>query len=193
MPHRLRLLQLALLVLSITVSSSALADSISPYVTGEPNGYSSESPDTANFGNGTGSRQAEASYLRFVGGQDIENGRFDSAIHRLGKALLLDSEDPESHLLYARAMTGKILKDPDHIDRATLDKTIHEWRMLWHHDADLQEQFEARRQALKLTKIAKQLDKTDQSKTATAEAKKAHGELVVEKVITPKSDQNPDQ
>lgn len=138
-----------------------MADSISPGISDGGKIYSEERPNKEFFGSGMSGRLSEASYLRFMGEHDLEDGNFDAAMSKLAKAVQLDPGDPGGHVLYARAMTsafhhGLRRQRPD---RELLRKCIEEWNLIWHHDADGSEQVEAKGQARRLKKIAKTLDK----------------------------------
>jgi len=140
-----------------------LADAISPGIGKTGDVYSHEKPNTAYFGNGVAGRLTEASHLRFEGEQDTHDRRYDSAIRKLAKAVQLDPGDPTGHIMYARAITSRIMSAKT-IDPADLKTALQEWRLIWRHDADLLEQYEARGQVKRLTKIAKALDKENKRK-----------------------------
>jgi hypothetical protein len=139
----------------------AFADAISPRIQETNFRYSNEKPNSALYGTGTAGRMTEASALRFQGEQETEDGLFDSAIRKLAKAVQLDAADPTGHLLYARALTRKI--KAGQIDSKEVDIALNEWKLLWHHDADQNEQFEAHMEARRMGKLAKALHKRMQS------------------------------
>jgi len=134
------------------------ADAISPSIKETDQQYSSEKPDRAFYGTGIAGRMSEASALRFRGEQETQDGDIDLAIRQLAKAVQLDQGDPEGHLLYARALSKKIHIGKN-VSPQQVQDAIAEWKLLWHHDADHGEQFEARGETKKLIKLAKQLDK----------------------------------
>ncbi|MBI4532934.1 MAG: hypothetical protein HY711_03220 [Candidatus Melainabacteria bacterium] len=156
--------------------ASASADVVSPHINGGGRVYSTEPANTAFFGIGISGRKAEASALRFEGEQDIELGKFDEAVRKLSKAVQLDIEDPQAHILYARAITAQLYANKGPIDEGLLSRCIEEWKLIWHHDADYIEQAEARRQARRLSKIAKSLKdaKRQQEKALLAQQKHMH-------------------
>jgi hypothetical protein len=141
----------------------AQADAISPQITDGGRDYSLEAPNSSFYGAGVAGRLAEASALRFQGEQDTVNGAYDDALPKLAKAVQLDATFPEGHLLYARALTGKIKSCKEAPDQRMLDLAIHEWKLIWHHDADFGDQLEARRQAQSLTRLARALAKTNKN------------------------------
>jgi len=141
-------------------SVPALADAISPAITGGGRTYSLEEPKTAFYGTGISGRLAEASALRFEGEQETVAGTFDTAMPKLAKAVQLDPSDPTGHILYARALTGKI-NSCAKPDPAMVNLAIHEWKLIWRHDADLTEQVEGRQQARALMKIARKIGKEE--------------------------------
>lgn len=141
--------------------STAHADTISPNITSGGKVYSEERPNKEFFGSGMSGRLSEASYLRFSGEQALDDGDLDVALKKLSKAVQLDSGDPGGHLLYARAMTGKInrtLRKHEDVDQELLMDCIDEWKLIWRHDADTSEQAEAKAQARRLVQIAKLLN-----------------------------------
>lgn len=141
----------------------AQADAISPRINDGGRDYSTEAPNSAFYGAGVAGRLAEASALRFQGEQDTVNGAYDDALPKLAKAVQLDATCPDGHLLYARALTGKIKTSKEPPDRRMLDLAIHEWKLLWHHDADFGDQVEARRQAQSLGRLARVIAKTNKN------------------------------
>jgi len=159
---KMRALNAALLVVAVPFifSGAALADVISPQIHAvDPDRpYSNEKPNTAYYGTGVAGRMSEASALRFQGERDTDDGKFDVAIHELAKAVQLDPGDPSGHVLYARALSRKI-KAHAHVTPDLVATAIGEWKLLWRHDADYSEQFEARDETRKLTKLAKVMQK----------------------------------
>ncbi|MCC6978429.1 MAG: hypothetical protein IT343_08910 [Candidatus Melainabacteria bacterium] len=166
------------LALSLVLASSLLphglsgavqADTISPNITSGGRVYSEEKPNKAFFGTGMSGRLSEASYLRFMGEQALDDGDLPAALQKLSKAVQLDAGDPTGHLLFARAMTMKInraLKKGEDVDSDLLDDCIAEWKLLARHDADTSEQAEAKVQCRRLTKIAKLLNAQMEGKVA---------------------------
>jgi len=151
----------ALLVVAscLCCNSAANADVISPNIssTTDPDRpYSEEKPDVAFYGSGVAGRMSEASALRFQGERDTDDAKYDPAIRELAKAIQLDPGDPTGHLLYARALSRKI-RSHKNVTPELVAQAISEWSMLWHHDADYSEQFEAKMQAHKLNKLAKEM------------------------------------
>lgn len=165
---------LALLIVAggLSTATSARADAISPAITGAGQSYSKEAPNTAYFGTGVAGRLTESSSLRFEGEQDTMAGNYDVAIAKLAKATQLDPADPTNHVLYARALTAKVrtTKQPN---LAQVQLAIAEWKLIWHHDADLLEQVEGRRQAWSLSKLAKQIIKQEKETSLVAQKKVA--------------------
>lgn len=154
-------------LLSIASISCALADAISPNINNDRSHYSSEKPNSSFFGTSIAGKLTEASHLRFMGEQALDDARFDEAITKLGKAVQLDSGDPGGHILYARALTAKfrhLYRSTSNIDRELLTKCINEWKLIWHHDADQVEQAEAKHQARQLMRIARSLEKQDKER-----------------------------
>ena len=145
--------------------SMVLADNISPGINNGDKVYSRQKPDKEFFGTGVSGRLSEASYLRFMGEQDLDDGNWEEAVQRLAKAVQLDSGDPRGHILYAKAMTSKFnagIKSPGGPDLSLLKDCIEEWKLIWHHDADAIEQFEARAQARRLSRFAKAWQKNQE-------------------------------
>lgn len=148
------------IVLPSLFDSPAFADAISPNITSGGKVYSEERPHKEFFGNGMSGRLSEASYLRFMGEQALDDGDLPNALKKLSKAVQLDPGDPTGHMMYARAMTTKInrtLRKGEPIDEELLANCIEEWKLIWRHDADTSEQAEAKAQARRLVRIAKQL------------------------------------
>jgi hypothetical protein len=134
------------------------ADAISPGIKDRGKSYSKEAPDTAYYGTGIGGRMMEASMLRFEVDRLLQDGELDQAILKAKKAVQLDPSDPECHMLLARAMTRKF-NSTKPIDEKLLVETLAEWKMLWVHDADANDQSEAKRNTIHLMKIAHALAK----------------------------------
>jgi hypothetical protein len=140
-----------------TLTPPAHADAISPSIKETSANYSDEKPNSTFYGTGIAGRMSEASALRFQGEQDTHEGTYDSAIRKLAKAVQLDPGDPSGHLLYARALSAKIKSGK--VTEKELDTALREWRLLWHHDSDQNEQFEAHMEARHLGKVAKALER----------------------------------
>ncbi|HEY9720188.1 MAG TPA: hypothetical protein V6C69_22100 [Trichormus sp.] len=163
MPKNFLAPQAALLVvaLSLYCICPTQADVISPQIssTTDPDRpYSEEKPDVSFYGSGGAGRMSEASALRFQGERDTDDAKYDKAIHELAKAVQLDPGDPTGHLLYARALSRKI-RAHKNVSQELVANAINEWSLLWHHDADYSEQFEAKMQTRKLIKLAKEMRK----------------------------------
>lgn len=150
----------ALLAVSLYVLHfcPAWADAISPNIDNGDREYSTERPNSAFYGTGYTGRMTEASQCRFEADQLMADGKLEEARKKLGKAVMLDPGDPEGHLMYARCIT-RMLYAKKTIDEKLLQQCITEWSMIWHHDSDQTEQVEAKAQARKLIRIAKELDK----------------------------------
>jgi len=132
----------------------AIADAISPAITGDGKQYSKDLANSAYFGSGISGRLTEASTLRFEGEQETASGNHDVAIKKLRKAVQLDPADPTGHILYARALSAKV-RSSQSPDPSLIAQAIEEWKLIWHHDADLLEQVEGRRESRALSKLAK--------------------------------------
>lgn len=143
-------------LLSVSVPLPAMADSISPSITDGGKVYSTEKRDSAYFGTGSTGRLSEASYLRFMGDQQMSDGNVDEAIKSLAKAVQLDTPDPVGHVMLARAMTRKLKSNKGEINWELYGQCLDEWRLIAKHDADHQEQFEARMNLGALKKMAKE-------------------------------------
>jgi len=171
--QRLRFLSVAAVPLLVSLVLPARADLISPHVNASGKVYSKEPPNSAMYGTGMVGRLAEASALRYEGDQLLVDGKYEEAIPKLAKCVQLDPGCALGHVLYARAITTKLYESEDAIDEKLLRKAITEWKMIWRHDADQLEQEEARMQARKLMKIAKNLEKKrqDAAKEMLAEKK----------------------
>lgn len=133
----------------------ALADAISPGVNDIGKVYSTEKPNYGYFGTGPSGRLAEASHLRFMADRDLSDGKLDEAMTTLAKAVQLDPSDPQGHLMLARAMTRKIKMNKSNIDWELYGQCLDEWSLIAQHDADHEEQMEARMNMSSLKKLAK--------------------------------------
>lgn len=146
-------------IISLMIASSlglplaAQADAISPGICDTGKTYSKEKPDVSFYGTGMAGRMNEAMALRFTGDQNVHEGKYDEAIRKLAKAVQLDPEDPGGHMLYARAMSAKIRYAKGRVSVDLVDRALEEWRLLWHHDSDYSEQFEAKMQVLHLSRL----------------------------------------
>lgn len=138
------------------------ADAISPSVNGDGQVYSKEAPNASFYGTGMSGRMNEASALRFEGEQDTASQKYDVAIRKLAKAVQLDPSDPTGHVLFARALSQKIVTSKTAISPDMVNQAIQEWKMIWHHDADIMEQMEGQREVRRLKKIAKAVEKQQQ-------------------------------
>lgn len=159
------------------IALPAIADAISPNIKPSSKKYSEERANSAFYGTGPAGRATEASVLRFQAEKELADGNIEDALRVSSKAVQLDPGDPGSHLLYARALTAKFYANEDKIDEKMLAKCYDEWMLIFRHDADQEEQQEARVQAKRLAKIAKGLAKKraieeKQRKEAIAEAQK---------------------
>src|SRR5579885_2179868 len=135
----------------------AMADSISPSINDNGKVYSTEPRNSAYFGTGTTGRLSEASYLRFIGDQQMSDGNVDGALKSLAKAVQLDSTDPEGHIMLARAMTRKIrMKSNQTFNWELYGQCLDEWTLIAKHDADHNEQLEAKNNMSSLKKLAKE-------------------------------------
>lgn len=150
-----------LAALLISAQAPVFADAISPAINGDGKVYSREKANSDFFGNGITGRLTEASALRFEGEQLTADGHLDEAIRKLQKAVQLDATDPTGHVLFARALSAKVrsTKIPDD---NYLAQAIEEWKLIWHHDADLLEQVEGRREAQSLGRLKKAVEKYKQ-------------------------------
>lgn len=166
---------LALGMLLMAPTPSVLADAISPNLNSEGRTYSKEKPIEEFYGTNIGARATEASRLRLEAQRDLQDGHYDAAMRKSGKAVQLDPGDPDTHLLYARAITN-IFYQKTSVDEELLAKCIQEWKMIWHHDADHLTQYEARGQAKRLMAIAEALQK-QRAEVAKAKAKEQKEKL----------------
>jgi tetratricopeptide (TPR) repeat protein len=164
--HRnISLCMVVTLAIGLFLPPLAGADNISPHVGSGDREYSKEKRDTSFFGTGPTGALSEASYLRFQGMADLEDQRYDDAIAKLGKALRLDPGDPDTHVSYARALTGKFYAQHEKtIDEKLLNRCIDEWKLIWHYDADASNQIEAKFACRRLVKISKALKKEKEDK-----------------------------
>ena len=155
----------AVFILASLVSFSlqkASADVISPQITDKGEIYSEEAPNTSFYGTGIAGRETEASVLRFEGDRMIHDGDLDNALVKLGKSVQLDPGSPEGHFLLAKAMTGKVRRTVRHgqkVDAYLLRRCIKEWKLLYLHDADMSQQYEARNELFSMSRLLKRLQK----------------------------------
>lgn len=160
------------------LASPAYADDISPGVKGSGKTYSKDAPDTSYYGTGIGGRLEEAAMLRFQIDRALQDANFDQAITKARKACQLDPDTPDNHMLLARAMTKKLSTQGGSIDRKMLMEAMSEWNMLWHHDADQDDQWEAKMNYMRLHKTAvalarrKQAEEKEREKAKLALAQK---------------------
>jgi hypothetical protein len=154
-------------------SAPALADAISPSIKDDGVIYSEAEPNSSVYGTGQGGELTEASMLRFKGEEKTRRRKYDEAIEMLKKAVQLDPGDPSTHILLARARTAKIMHDKTLPDNESLQKAINEWKLIWHHDADQSEQYEAKMQARMLMRLAKAIEKDKAHHLNT------HGEILL--------------
>ncbi len=146
----------------------ALADAISPAIKADGKQYSRDAANTAYFGTGISGRLTEASNLRFEGEQETAAANYDVALKKLQKAVQLDPADPTGHILLARALSAKV-RSSSRPDEKLIAKAIEEWKLIWHHDADLLEQVEGRRETHSLQKLAKAVAKYNQEHPAQSQ------------------------
>jgi hypothetical protein len=154
-----KLISMSAVVGLLIPGTKVQADSISPAITGDGRSYSKEAPNEAFYGSGMSGRMSEASALRFDGEQDTVSQKYDAAIRKLAKAVELDPNDPTGHVLYARALSKKIDATKGKVPLATIEEAIEEWKTIWHHDADVFEQWEGHKQVRHLDKVAKAIKK----------------------------------
>lgn len=179
LPSGKRTLKAALLTGVFILSHiPALADAISPAITGDGKQYSKDRANTAYFGTGISGRLTEASTLRFEGEQETAAENYDVAIKKLQKAVQLDPADPTGHILLARALSTKVRRSPKP-DEKQIAQAIEEWKLIWHHDADLLEQIEGKRETRSLQKIAKAVAKynSEHPEKSQVAAKEIPGKL----------------
>ena len=173
---------LCLTTFVLTVCTQAHADVVSPHITRTGEAYSTEAPNSAYYGIGMDARLSEASALRFEGEHDLEIGNISDALRKLSKAVQLDSGNPTTHVLYARALSAKVFEGNDSVDEKLLQRSLKEWKLIWRHDADNLEQAEARIQVKRLAKVARALEKKHKdeekamlaAKRDTQEARSSH-------------------
>jgi hypothetical protein len=80
-------------------------------------------------------------------------------------------------------MTGILRQSKDtDIDKALLDRTIREWKMIERHDVDITEQFEARANLRKLAKVVQLLK--EREKTLALAASNEEKPQIADKVPT---------
>lgn len=180
MSQRIRITLGAVLVCFSSVP--ALADAISPSIKDDGVIYSEAEPNSAVYGTGQGGELTEASALRFKGEDKIRRRKYDEAIEMLSKAVQLDPGDPTTHILLARAKTAKIIHNKTLPDSKSLQDAIAEWKLIWHHDADQTEQYEAKVQARMLMKLAKAIEKDKAHNLNT------HGEILLKSARTADSE-----
>jgi hypothetical protein len=147
-----------------SAQSNVLADSISPNVSNKGHVYSKATPDISFYGTGIGARYTEASVLRMQVERALQDGKTEEAIAKGKKAVQLDPGDPSGHFLLAKGLTEKFYANKGPVDEALLAECLREWMLIWRHDADQFEQWEAKIQARKLMKIAKLLQKDKEIK-----------------------------
>ena len=151
------LAQAGFIVLVIAQAPASMADSISPGIRDDGQTYSEDPPNSSFYGDGEAGRLSEASALRFQGQQSIRSAKLDLAIRQLAKAVQHEPDDPQGHLLYARAISAKIYKSDAAPSLVLVNKAIDEWKLIWRHDADSFDQSEARKECKKMTRLAKVL------------------------------------
>jgi|AGTN01.2.fsa_nt_gi hypothetical protein len=142
----------------------AAADALSPNINEGDKVYSSEKPNSAYFGKGMTGRLNEASSLRFTGEHYISEGELDDAIQALNKAVQLEPDYPEGHVLLARAMTAKIKKTRSNLDLTLVKQALEEWQLISLHDAYYEDQLEARNNISAIKKLAKDTIKGQKKK-----------------------------
>jgi hypothetical protein len=155
---------LACSVLFFTLTTPCYADMVSGRFETpiQPKPYSADKPESNTYGRGESGRMSEASMLRFMGDQDLQEHNLDAAIKKFAKAVMLDPGDPTGHMMYARAITEQLFTKTGPIDEELLAKCMLEWRNLQLHDADYLEQVEAKGNWKRLHKIAKAIEKRKQ-------------------------------
>ncbi len=153
------ILSLSVAVSLLSATDFAFADAISPGVHESDKNYSSEPFQTSLYGTGETGRLSEASAMRFTGEQLLHEGKFDQSMQKLAKAVQLDPGDPYSHILYARSISAKVRRSKALPSLALVNTGLEEWRMIWHHDADSDDQKEAKAEARYLAKLAKSIGK----------------------------------
>lgn len=152
-----------LVVLALATTSlqtiPVYADAISPRIKNQGNVYSKEPADTGFYGTGVGGRAVEAMNLRFEVERLLEDGEIDQAVAKGKKACQLDPGDPTCHVLLARALTRKFYATEGPVDEKLLKECLAEWKLIWFHDSDQWEQMEAKQEAKRMMRIAKNLQK----------------------------------
>ena len=154
--------QLLVVLALATTSVHAIpvyADAISPRIKNNGNVYSKEPANTSYYGTGVGGRAVEAMNLRFEVERLLEDGEIDLAVSKGKKACQLDPGDPTCHVLLARALTRKFYGKDGPVDEKLLKECLAEWKLIWFHDSDQWEQMEAKQEARRMMKIAKNLQK----------------------------------
>jgi len=154
------LLVLSFLSLSLLAKQPALADLISPHITAADEIEDPVTPNAELYGTGVGGRAAEASTLRFEGERLSDDGHYEQAITKLAKAVQLDPGDGTTHVLYARAMSGRLknqIRTTGSIKQEDLVAVLREWKMILRHDADAIDQSEAKAELRTLAKVQKRL------------------------------------
>jgi hypothetical protein len=164
---------------TLWLSPTAWADGISPGIRDTGKTYSKDAPDINYYGTGIGGRMEEAAMLRFQIDRALQDANLDLAITKARKACQLDPETPDNHVLLARAMTRKLTTQGGNIDRKMLSEAMAEWKMLWVHDADQDDQFEAKMNYMRLRKTSialarrKQAEEKERQKAKIALAQKS--------------------
>lgn len=165
-----KLIGLSLVALVVATSITcgiARADDINPGIRDTGKVYSKDHPDSAWFGTGSGAREAEASALRFQVERELQDGDWDDAIKHAKRCVQFDPGDPESHFFLARALTKKFYTKKGAPDEKLLNECLYEWTLLWHHDADQWEQIEAKTEAKRLMRVAKEIRKKHDEELAS--------------------------
>lgn len=138
---------------------AALADAISPNINTSDKVYSREKPRSSFYGTGVSGRMSEASALRFEGDQLTIEGKYEEALKLLTKAVQLDPQDPTGHLFLARALTGKLKgQDFGTLDEKLLARCYEEWTLIRRHDADHENQYEAKKNLRFIKRVAKAVE-----------------------------------
>ncbi|MBK9144355.1 MAG: tetratricopeptide repeat protein [Candidatus Melainabacteria bacterium] len=138
---------------------AVLADAISPNINTSDKVYSREKPRSSFYGTGVSGRMSEASALRFEGDQLTIEGKYEEALKLLTKAVQLDPQDPTGHLFLARALTGKLKgQDFSTLDEKLLSRCFEEWTLIRRHDADHENQYEAKKNLRFIKRVAKAVE-----------------------------------
>ncbi len=176
--------QLLVVLALATTSVHAIpvyADAISPKIKDTGNVYSKEPANTGYFGNGVGGRGAEAMTLRFEVERMLQDGELEPAIAKAKKACQLDPSDPTCHVLLARALSRHFYSKDGPVDEKLLKECLAEWKLIWFHDSDQWEQMEAKQEARRMMKIAKNLLKKKeveaQERLAAKQDVAKHGQI----------------